>query len=352
VNIQEKPRLVSVTDFSRVGFYQWTDLRACILKATNNNLLVEGTLEPSPPNRAILVGKFFHRVMELSARLSSERDLEAGIERSIAELQTQVIDLGVDDNLGRVSSWRNVNKAAVLAMDAFRRRSSSALPVVGYTEQLLASRSGLLVGKPDSIVMRDRAAWIIEYKSSNPIDENGALRKEYREQLLFYAALAIQNYAIQEIAGVVRSISGAETTYKIDSSDALETLERAELDVRSANAAIDVAQRKDELGRPSAAACESCAKRIICQSFIHQQHSFSFQSAAYVLAGTFTSAPKTVHGRVERAVLRELSSGVEREIVSSEGFPDLRASTVVTISNLRRVGAEFHVSRQSRIYAE
>jgi hypothetical protein len=171
------PKIEGVSELKKVSFYQLKALHECRLKGIRSNLRLTVSLPEAIPTKALMVGRFHHKAMELARTCLTINDLREALETAIASLEESAARHRNVLPRSRVSGWNEINDSFVLAVEVFRRRAGGDLTGKGVSvEKSLNSADGLFVGKPDLYVTEGDDATVIEFKTTALRSETGAIR--------------------------------------------------------------------------------------------------------------------------------------------------------------------------------
>jgi hypothetical protein len=345
--VEKIPKVFGAEPFERMNFYSWLGSRYCVFKGLSSNLKLSAPMPAPPPTRAVLIGRFFHKVMEKAEEAKSLESLEDEIEVLIRELQMIVSTEPVFKKSGAVSGWTEINSAATRAIEHFQR------PFVGnratWLETTLVSKNGKFSGQPDKFCVKEREAVVFELKSGKIRDEAGVLLKEYLEQVHFYSYLISEQFEIENSHCEILSLSGDKSTLDLKRDQIREHGERFNKDLENTNIAITSATDVEVLQNPSEEACLHCNKKVICRAFAKTQKQF-VPSGNFVIRGSV----KTVSSPASSQVLVEVLDSVSRQRCSIE-VPakckdDLKNDAEYLFSELGFNNGRYQVTPRSRIY--
>jgi hypothetical protein len=344
------PRSISFSAFVEIGFYTWLSLQQCALKAMSNNLALTVPLPKSPPTRAVLIGLFHHALMQHASLSKSRAELDSFIEGEISNLQRTV-----DDNLrlqsqGSVSSWSEVNKSAVAAVEWFSRAKTDTLQRrPAAAEQMLRSGVHGLVGRPDYFAIANRTAELLDFKSARLVDEQGTMKREYDEQLVFYAALLYDNFDIDQVFGTLKPLYGESVRRLVTRSEALQFAEAAKHTLARSNELIATSTAIDQLATPSGKACAHCLKQIICVPYQRLQYTMDQEITEFTVRGVVASMKLQ---SASRSIVRIADSACReiREIIAPNRAVAMCAvGDEVAMTGLKVVNTTFIYGRASRV---
>ncbi len=346
------PSISSFSEFKDLGFYDFLNLRACILKAMNSNLKLTSSMPESLPSRQSIVGLFHHDVMEMIFESQSLKDLEDKVEARIRLLQEQVDRWTHLKRSGAVSGWDEVNSSCLMVYRTFEGHTSHSRDLKTGVEIKLCSQDGMLKGRPDFFVVERDQAFLKELKSSDLRSASGDLRAEYLEQLLFYSALLFDSFKIKSVVAVLESVKGETYTMTITPQQAVEFKSKVVKALAAANKTISSTKDVDELAIPSLDSCQYCDKRILCARFKRQQFSLGLKADDFVLDGTLIGNAPSSSGKSNEVTVEDLFSNHRRSfLVPSEIASSLIIGARYLFSNLYERTGNLRWSDSSRIFA-
>jgi hypothetical protein len=343
------PRSISFNAFAEIGFYTWLSLQQCVLKAMSNNLALTVPLPKAPATKAVLIGLFHHALMQHASASKSRAELGSVIESEISNLQR-----AVDANLslqptGSVSSWSEVNRSAVAAVEWFSRAKADKLQRRLAAEQMLRSEVHALVGRPDYFSIVNRTAELLDFKSARLVDEKGTMKREYDEQLVFYAALLYVNFDIDQVFGTLKPLYGDSVRRLVTRSEAFQFAEAATHTLTRANELIATSREIDQLATPSGKACVRCLKQIICVPYQRLQYTMDHEITEFIVRGVVASVKQQ---NASRSIVRIADSACRemREIIAPNRAVAMCAvGNEVAMTGLKVVNSTFIYGRESRV---
>jgi PD-(D/E)XK nuclease superfamily len=271
-----------------VTFYQWVALEQCLSKGIVRSLDLDSALPAPIPTRAVLVGRFHHRAMELAATLRDLTEFDAQIETEIAKLQATVNGWPQLRRAGSVSGWDEINKSVSLAERIISVRGTNDQVRLAKIESEFRSIDGRLVGKPDYFSVEGRHAVLREYKSSAIRDSTGRPESIYLDQLRFYSVLIFANFDVDHVAARLESLSGDVHELAIGKQEANEFEARVARVIDEVNAALRLRLEFSDLAKPSREACVFCEAKILCDAFKRQQDQLELEGEQFLVEGSVT----------------------------------------------------------------
>jgi hypothetical protein len=202
------PQFLGLGAIDHVTYYQWVNLQGCPLKGAIPVFKLDGTLPEQVPTRAVLIGRFHHRAMELAVNASSVTELIHQIDSEIVQLQATVNEWTHLKKSGSVSGWDEVNRSASLARRIASNRGGRNSARVQHVERELKSRDGRLIGRPDFFSIGASDAVLREYKSGPIREPGGQLVPTYVDQLLFYSYLIFENFDVDRVVCHLAALAG------------------------------------------------------------------------------------------------------------------------------------------------
>lgn len=343
------PRSVAFSAFVEIGFYTWLSLQQCVLKAMSNNLALTVPLPKAPPTRAVLVGLFHHALMQHASVSKSRAELNSLIEGEISNLQRADDANPRLQPQGSVSSWSEVNRSAVAAVEWFSRAKTDTLQRRPAAEQMLRSGVHALVGRPDYFSVANRTAELLDFKSARLVDEQGTMKREYDEQLVFYAALLYDNFDIDQVFGTLKPLYGESVRRLVTQSEAFQFAEAAMHTLARSNELIATSTEIDQLATPSGKACVHCLKQIICVPYQRLQYTMSQEITEFIVRGEVASIKQQ---GASRSIVRIADSACReiREIMAPNRAVAMCAvGDEVAMTGLKVVNTTFIYGRTSRV---
>lgn len=283
--MESLPRIVGKRELSKLSFQQLIAVRQCVLKGMADALDLSGPLPEPLPTRAALIGKFHHRALELACEVTTASQVLSQLEEEISRLQSVVDSWPHLRRAGAVSGWNEINESVVMAVRMVRSGLARDSRRISGAERRLNSTDGLLVGQPDFFSIVDGRCKLKEFKTSSLRDETGAIRREYEDQLLFYAVLLYDCFAVHAVVATLESMRGETVEREITRAQANAFKGEVLRILQSANENIRGAESVDQLATPSAGACEYCDKKPLCRRFKEQQYVIALRPGAYVIDG-------------------------------------------------------------------
>lgn len=345
--MEKLPSVVGVEPFERMNFYSWLGSRYCIFKGLTSNLKLSMPMPVPPPTRAVLVGRFFHKVMESAEQAQSLEALEKQIENLICDVQNVISAEPTFKKSGAVSGWTEINSAATRAIEHFQRRLAGNRAT--WLETTLTSKNQRFSGQPDKFCVKDRQAIVFELKSGKIRDETGALLTDYLEQVRFYSYLISEQFEITESICQILSLSGDKAAVDLTSDNIRESGERFNDDFKKTNLKIAEAKDLDSLQSPSCEECLFCAKKIVCRTFIGNQKQL-VTSGNFVVRGQLKALRILSTSQILVDVLDGTTSQRCTIEVSASYKDALKQDSEYLFSELGFANGRYQSSARSRIY--
>jgi hypothetical protein len=347
------PKIERVSELRKVSFYQLKDLHECRLKGVRPNLHLTVSLPDAIPTKALMVGRFHHKAIELARTCLTIGELREALESEIGRLEESAAGYRTVLPRGRVSGWNEINDSFVRAVEVFRRRTSSDLKGKAVSvEKSLSSADGLFVGKPDLYVTEGDGATVIEYKTPALRAEAGDIRAEYYDQLKFYAALLYESYDLEAVVG--RLESPIDTPWQVDISkaEALGYLAEARECVASVNSAIRSMTNVFALASPAVESCAVCDLRPVCGPFLNTQRKLEPSSPETYVDGVLMELDIEANGRAAKAkfALNDKESLVI--VLPQSVYEELRCGRRYLLAALYVSGAGREWSGRSQIFQD
>lgn len=348
------PKLAAIAPFRAIGFYDFYKTKACIFKGAKKNAQFTKELPTSPTTPHILIGLFYHDIMEAIGTTETVGDLSKTIENLIIGYADQARKLSTLKKAGNFANWPEVNFAARKALEAFKRKKSTPVEQ-RQSEQKLTSRCGLFVGKPDLVLIHQRTAQLIEFKSNDIRESSGDLKAEYKEQLFFYSFLLFQNHQLDKIEATIESMSNDRIDLVIapDASEAyyLEAkalLERANALVSSVAVGLDTST----ISSPKSDVCWNCEKRLVCTIFKSKQLQIELSGDVFIVEGKVL-AKETKAPNADTIII--FDSNLHREIrvkCDKSISPQIPINSQCALSELKRTALGFETTMKTEVFIE
>lgn len=283
------PSVLSFEIFNTIGYYDYIYTKECTLKGMRSNIVYKNELPSEPLSKSIIIGRFYHRSIENLQRFTNLYELQKAIEDDIKSIQKEVSQFPHLKKHGSVSGWSEINKVATFVLQEFKRKSPRLKDATEYIEVKLFSKDNILLGKPDSFIVKNGKAILKEFKSSSIRNEFKEIRKEYIEQLLFYSVLLFDNFDILQVNAAIESLDkdGFETTILKPESEEMRT--KVLKTIKEANEKILSASSIYDLATPSLTSCASCHKKIVCDRFKENQRSLGVANNINIVDGRLLS---------------------------------------------------------------
>lgn len=328
---------------------RWTSLVQCMAKGWADVLVLDGRFPESLPSRGTLVGRFHHRLMEIAATLSSATELEAKTEDEIRLLQYEVAKYPHLRRAGSVSSWREINISASLAMRMLETRDQMSEEGVLRVEKELKSKDGHLIGRPDLFRIHGAGATVREYKSGTIRDDKGGVRADYLGQVTLYAALIFDNFNVQTVEASLESLEGDRHETTIGRMAARDFSERVGDTLVTANEQARLARSLADLARPSADACSYCSSRTLCTPFKGRQDGLGLKGDQFLTEGTVESiAARSANGLIAITLNDEFRNATVKLLLPASVATEMSEGRRYQLLNLQRRGTSLewgHISQ-------
>lgn len=254
----------------KLGFYELEKAKKCALSAFQEYLGIGKHLPRELPTRPILVGLFFHTLMEKdTSQLDGNEDYDFCIDQ-VRNLETMVLDNPRLRWMGTPSTWKEINSAAnaFLSQEGTYSDRQKSRRITNK----LTSKSGVLVGRPDYLRISGNEADIREYKSAHIYAEGTTTEKHVR-QILYYAYLIFQNFEVERVKGRIIGLAGHESPREILRQEANNVGSQYEEIVQSIASRVDATSALGELASPGSPQCIECSIRSECPAFLKIQFS-------------------------------------------------------------------------------
>ena len=144
------PNVLKYNDLKHISFYQYISLKGCILKGMKSSISFDNPLPESQPTKQLIIGRFFHKVMEAVYNISTLSNFKEFIEDEIQASQSYVNNWPYFKKVGSVSGWIEINNAAIYVIKRFKNKSYNNVNIERNIEVTLYSIDMLLFGRPDS----------------------------------------------------------------------------------------------------------------------------------------------------------------------------------------------------------
>jgi hypothetical protein len=312
---------------------------------------LDGSLPNPILTRAALVGRFYHRVMELAVVTRDEVELEALIETEIKLVQSEAIKWPHLRRAGTVSGWDEVNAAAAHAMRLCKAgKNAGSLATLRRVEHTLRSQDGLLIGKPDRYTIVASNAFLEEYKSGAIRDDLGIAKARFLDQLRFYAVLIFDNHEVETVTGSIQSLTGDTFNTTLERADSIEFASRLATYVEDVNSRVRAGQTPSEFANTSGNACTYCSAHSICQRFKEEQDRIELEGEQYLCEGTAIDLISGGGEGVSRLTISDEYRKVSIPISLPAGVGSgIEPKRKYQLLNLRRRGSSLEWGFTSRI---
>jgi hypothetical protein len=349
--MQDVPAILGFSEFKSLSFQDLTSVHSCVLKAMSGNLKLSSPLPEAIPSRAALVGRFHHKALELAGKAGSAVQLKSDLEASIQALQTTVDSWTHFRRGGSVSGWDEINQSVIVAKRLFDARQGRTSKGFGRPEERLQSVDGFLVGRPDYFAIVDREGVLKEFKTSSLRDESGMIRKEYHDQILFYAALLFDNFSLDRVTAILESMRGEVWERSISKDEARIYRDGAIVLLQIVNQQIQKAKSIDELQMPSAEACSYCDKTLICGTFQKKQFELSLKGDGYVIEGKLDTIKNGSFSKVAEIALKSAARSDAYEVtIPAEAASEMKLGSRYAIAGLGRERGGLRWTAHSRVF--
>ncbi len=320
-----------------IGFYDLEKLRSCTLSGIARHLGFGVELEDEIPTRQVIIGRFYHDLME-----SGTQDYNLCI-TTLEKYRKLINDTPNLRSLGDPAHWREINEAA----NVYLSRGPARVPTVGKgTGNLrkLTSKSGRFVGKPDMLAIDGNSARLSEFKSSR-ILEDGSPNPKHVRQLLFYSYLIYQNFEVTCVIAKLQGLNNEEIIREIlpDEANAFG---------RECEEIFDIATRAVDKGNTSefsvaGSHCTECRLRPLCAKFkAIQFHEAQFDGFRCI-TGNVTQSNNSEGQRNTFSVGNHLLIFPLKLADLALSFSRL-VGTTVTVSNCRGNSSPFEATYRSQ----
>jgi len=345
------PQIEGISNLQKVSFYQLLSLQECVLKGVRSNLRLTACLPEVIPTKALIVGRFHHKAMELARTCLTLSELREALETEIVTLEKNVAQHQSVLARGRVSGWNEINDSFVVALEVFRRRGGGNLTGKAVAvEKSLSSTDGLFSGKPDLYVTEGDRATIIEYKTPRLRNESGVIRAEYVDQLKFYAALLYENYDLTTVRGCLESPIDAAWQVEISIAEARSYLDAARQLVASVNRSISSIANIFALASPSVDSCATCDLRPVCNPFLNMQSALGFPDKEIYIDGVLVELAIEVNKKAAKAKFALGEKASLAVLLPQSVYEELRYGGRYLLTALHASGAGSEWSARSQIF--
>lgn len=343
-------------------------LLACPAKAV---WYAHGSRDALAPHPAALLGTCFHAVMEAlqKGRITGDAAERQNSARSLFdEVARQVhtdahpllrVKFPSPQNLPYYNLLREraaaVAAQAAVGIDEQAEPRSQSSPL---SEERFRSSDGVIVGRPD-LIDAGRAE-VVDFKTSQAVDDPGVVSPREARQLRLYVYLAAEAGLTIDRGTIVRgngdvastAITRAEAEY--EASQARQSL--TELNTRIANGDAFA-----DLARPSPDGCRFCACLPLCDAFWETAEPTWQATCGIHVEGTVTAVvDAAVHGTalvtVQAERTRGTVDGIEISIeqvpaawITADGDRQVEVGDVVRVVDARLVSEQPVVLRSDRV---
>ena len=275
MKLQSLPKLQPITKFSPTLF---AILKQCPLRAGLRQVKAQQTIRSS---KAALLGTIVHRVLEKAAAINRDsEDLRAQIERIwdqvVEEIEKELQTSPLDKYLLPIRKWK---KHFVLQQQTVRRceeiassQGISETRVIASEREFGNVRDGF-TGKPDLILRRTKGLVIIDYKSSELLDDVQERKRQiesWRHQIMFYASIVKAEFAEWPAEGEIRLLNKEVIPIPIDPSEVKTFVAEAQTLKEEYNTKVESGIAHSELARYSVEGCAFCKFKGACNTFWKQ----------------------------------------------------------------------------------
>lgn len=252
-----------------IGFYDLEKLSDCELSGLASKIAFAQWLPDELPTRAVIVGRFYHDLMESETRSRANNEDYEFVRSLISKYRTEIITHSRLRGLGDPGTWKEINDAAksYLLSNFDHEQPTDSRRV----KDKLYSKSGFFVGKPDLLFIAADNAELKEFKSSL-IYSDGDLVQKHIRQLKFYAYLVFENFDVSSVTASLIGLAGHEAPIRISKDDAMQFGRESEAKVAGAWSRIRAAKHPGEVAM-TGAWCKYCSLRPACNSFQNDQMS-------------------------------------------------------------------------------
>lgn len=282
--ILKQPLFKIDVDLGCVGFYEFQKMKRCYWGGVAvSKILKEGELHPQRDTKSLIIGNFYHNVLEKAQSVSSKDELMVYVNTIIKDIESKNADLIIENKLGRVQAWSEITNTIRFALEIIRSRSPQVLASerCNNLPKMLTSKNGYFKGIPDFYRVNDRSADLIEYKSVD-VFRGGVAKEEYREQLYFYSVLIYETFSnIKKINAQLVSLSGGNHFFEIDENAILKFKEKLDYEYENLNTKKDILSYDEEF-------CVKCDKRHFCKVFIENISNTESRDEIFTFVGSFT----------------------------------------------------------------
>lgn len=343
------PTLLGVGKLDRLTFSQSAAMRECRAKALVQVMRLDGQLPRPSPTKRSLIGEFHHFAMQVASTTRNLDSLDVAIEKEIARIQAITGSLPLLRREGAVSSWDEVNRSASLAARLVTRRGSDGA-ASKLVEKELRSKDGVLVGRPDHLLIAGRRAVLREYKSGAIRERGGEPISSYVDQMLFYSALIYDSFDVTAVDAHLESLVGDSYEIRITRSSVEEFVLEIRQALRELNASLADKASVEQLAKPGKDACGTCSARVVCERFKTDQDKLALKDDQYLVEGVVTDIRNPNGGMVEMT----LSDKYRRRYVIARA-PASEVSEVPTggwliLENMRLHGSSFVWDHSSQVF--
>lgn len=268
-----------------MGFYDVERAKRCPLSAFGIFLGIGVNLPRELPTRPILVGLFFHTLMEKdTSKFEGNQDYDF-CEDQVRKLEKTVLENPRLKWMGSPSTWKEINTAAnAFLANGFKSTGS----VKSQRISKLSSKSGMLTGRPDFLRITGDSADLWEFKSANIYSEGNTVEK-YLRQIFYYAYLIFQTFEVKRVNGRIVGLTGHESPKEILRKDAEQIGLEYENIIQSIVQKIDDASSLEDLAVPGLPQCLECSIRSECPSFLRVQYENEAFNSFRVIRGVLNT---------------------------------------------------------------
>ena len=296
-------------ELGTLGFYEFFKMKECALGGISIKkiLIDKDALGVEKINKALIIGNFFHSLMDKALDVDSDKELKAYAQDLLSDYSKKYSDYIKKRKLGNIKSWTEISNSLRVALKKYAERSyekSNGEQIKG----LLVSKNENFKGLPDYLSIHDNKAILVEYKSTN-IYEDDVVNPMYLEQIKFYSMLVLDLFdSVDEVKALLVSLNGKKyeviykrdeiLDYKNECNSAYETLKKGKI---YENLIFDLEK------------CKFCDKTLFCSEYMKNIVNVDLNIDVFTINGT-VSAIAGAKLTIEGYEVKDLPGFLQEEI--------------------------------------
>ncbi|PVC67985.1 hypothetical protein C2I27_15255 [Priestia megaterium] len=273
------PSLIGIDPLKRISPSRFFRMVCCQLREVLISNRIERLL-PSSPN--IYFGTLAHEFLEKVGigKISRVEDLENEWLSSITELEQRLLCMKMEKHLVPLSKSvsqyeikkRLLFKKALSLMANRRFGFNNNVKATQTIERWFETKDRIVGGAIDKIIFTSSGYKVIDFKTGVVIDKNTfEIKKEYKYQMLIYAALLYENLNEWPVALEIHDLNGSVHSIKYKKEQSIRLLNEAKELFHRVNGLISRTDSFFELQKylanPAPQYCRYCEFRPICNAY-------------------------------------------------------------------------------------